>query len=73
MRTSRNKSNGKQWERVHGPDLDPNNEVRAKENQNIMSSEVFKKACEKVGLSITKRQAQKWKNKKGRVFKERNL
>ncbi len=73
MRTSKNKSSGKQWQRVHGPDLDVNNELRAKENQNIMSSEVFKKACNKVGLEVTKRQAQKWKYRKGSAFKERNL
>ena len=73
MKKSRNKTSGKQWDRVHGPDLDVNNELRAKENQNIMSSEVFKKACNKVGIEVTKRQAQKWKNKKGKVFKERNL
>ncbi len=73
MRTSRNKSNGKQWDRVHGPDLDVNNELRAKENQNIMSSEVFKKACEKIGIEVTKRQANKWKQKIGLAYMRRNL
>ena len=30
----------------------------------------FQKACEKVGIPITKRQASKWRSGKGKAYKE---
>lgn len=58
-----------QWIRVSGHDLDPNKFDREKENKNIMNKEIFKEACETVGIEPTKRQASKFKRKKGLVYK----
>jgi hypothetical protein len=32
--------------------------------------EPFKKACEKVGITATKRQASKWRSGKGKAYKQ---
>lgn len=57
-----------EWERVSGPDLDPTHAVRAAANQKAFHSEPFRRACETVGLLPTKRQASRWKNKKGLAY-----
>jgi len=61
------------WERVSGPDSDPDNKVRAERNQSILKDPKFRKACEKAGIEPTKRQASRWYHKKGIAFKSRNL
>lgn len=33
-------------------------------------NELFKKACEKVGIPATKRQASKWRSGKGKAYKQ---
>jgi len=57
------------WERVHGPDLDPNNGIRAAVNQKILKSEIFIDACKRANIIATKRQASKWNKKRGLAFK----
>lgn len=60
-----------QWERVYGPDLDPNNKIRAAANRATMESKVFKSACAVVGIEPTKRQASKWNKKSGLAWNRR--
>lgn len=59
---------GKQWKRVTGPNLHPENAVRAAANKSVKSSPGFIKACEAVGIQPTARQASKWNNKKGKAY-----
>lgn len=58
-----------QWVRVHGANLDTNAKEKQEENKNVFNSDKFKNACEKAKTSVTKRQASKFKNKKGAAFK----
>ena len=61
------------WERVHGPDLQPQHGERAKLNEAMMKNPVFISACEKAGIPATKRQASKFRRKFGIAYKgERN-
>ncbi len=60
-----------QWERVHGSDLDQENANRAKANKDIQNSEFFKEACEAVGIKPTRRQASKYRQKRGLIFNYR--
>lgn len=62
---------GKQWKRVTGPNLCPENAVRAQRNKSTLTSPIFLKACETVGIEPTKRQASKWNNKKGKAYNAR--
>ena len=62
------KKNGKQWNRIDGPNLHPDEKERADKNKSIMVNDIFCKACKKTGVKITKRQASKWNNKKGSVY-----
>ena len=61
------------WKRVTGPDLDPFNEKRRRANNRILKSETFLRLCSKLGIEATKRQASKFKNKKGLVYKYAKL
>lgn len=54
---------------VTSPNNDPGSIERAKKNESIMSSQVFKDACEKVGIPATRRQASKFRNKRGKAYK----
>ena len=60
------------WIRVHGPNLKPENELRHKKNLSRMADADFKASCEAAGVEVTKRQASKWNNKKGRAYAFRN-
>ena len=57
-----------EWQRVHGPDLDKNKATRTKGNKSVLENDVFKKACEAVGITPSKRQASKFRHKKGLAF-----
>lgn len=58
----------KKWKRVTGPDLDVNKADRAKANKSVMENDTFLKACEAAGVTPTKRQASKWRRKRGLAF-----
>lgn len=60
---------GNQWKRVSGPNLQPQHDQNRKANEGVMNNDVFKNACEKVGIEPTKRQASKFRRKKGAAFK----
>jgi len=60
-----------QWDRVSGPDLDPNNAPRMKRNEGVLKSKGFIAACHAAGVEPTKRQASKWSNKKGAAYKHK--
>ena len=47
-------------------------EVRHEQNNSIMASGKFKKACEIAGIPVTRRQASKWNNSKGAAYARRN-
>lgn len=57
-----------EWIRVHGPDLDAGKVDREKENKNIMESDSFQELCGKVGIEPTRRQASKYKRKRGLAY-----
>ena len=65
------KKNSKQWDRVKGLNLHPDNEEKANKNQSIMKNKIFIKSCENAKLEPTKRQASKWNNKKGLAYKNK--
>jgi len=64
-----------QWERVHGPDLDPKNKIRREKNAIILKDKIFLEAVDKanrikgIKCAAVKRQASKWNNKKGAAYK----
>ncbi len=64
-------STGKQWKRVTGPNLCPENAERAVRNKATLGNSQFIKACEVVGIPATPRQASKWNNKKGKAYNAR--
>ncbi len=57
-----------EWDRVTGTDLDAGKVERAKLNQGILKSQVFLDACEKTGARPTRKQASKYRRKKGKAF-----
>lgn len=61
---------GRMWERVSGPDLCPGNRKRYKENTQVMESGVFVTACTRVKIPPTRKQASKFRRKKGLAWKE---
>ena len=62
------KYNGQQWDRVTGPDLDAGDAKRAELNFAILKSQVFIDACEKTGARPTRKQAGKYRRKKGKAY-----
>jgi len=64
---------GKQWKRVVGTPRDEENIKRMEANKSTLSNEKFIKACEKAGITPTRRQASKYNNKKGAAYKVRNF
>jgi len=64
----KSKKKNVEWKRVYGPDLDVNKAARTKGNKDIRESEVFKKACKAVGIDTSKRQASKFRRKRGLAF-----
>lgn len=56
------------WVRVHGPDIDVNKADRTKANKSVFETEVFKEACDAVGINPTIRQASKFRRKGGIAF-----
>ena len=57
-----------EWPRVHGPNLEPRHYELAKENQKIVRSEHFQEVCEAAGIKATKRQASKYRHKRGMAY-----
>ena len=57
------------WIRVYGPDLDPDRLEREKANKNIYESEDFQELCKKANIDPNKRQASKYRRKRGLVYK----
>lgn len=57
-----------EWIRVHGPDLRPEYAEEAKKNKQILQNDQFKQACEQAGITPTKRQASKFKQKRGLAY-----
>jgi hypothetical protein len=60
---------GQKWTRVTGPDSDSDNKELRERNKNTMESEFFKELCSKAGVEVTKRQASRYNNKQGIVYK----
>lgn len=58
---------GKQWKRVTGPNLDTLAEAGYLARQATLQSGIFQKACELAGIEATKRQARKWLHGKGKA------
>ena len=61
-----------QWERVRGTGTLPVELARQEANKSTLNSGKFIKACEKAGITPTKRQASKFNNQKGAAYKVRN-
>ena len=59
------------WLRIPtgAPDLDEGKADRAKGNKAILESDEFKNRCDAAGVTPTKRQASKFRRKKGSAFK----
>jgi hypothetical protein len=57
------------WKRVHGPNIQPGHDERAKKNEARMNDPAFKKACEKADVQPTRRQASKWNHRQGKAYK----
>ena len=64
---------GKQWDRVHGPNLQPYHKERYEAAKNRMKSDEFKSACANAGIEPTRRQARKWNMRKGAAYKHSNF
>lgn len=60
--------NDYKWQRVTGIDLDKKKNRRYIQNKEILNSKDFKTACKKVGIKPTKRQASKYRRKKGLAY-----
>jgi len=58
-----------QWQRVTGNDLDINKKDRQQRNESILTNKNFVDYCNTLNLKVTRRQAFKWVNKKGLVYK----
>ena len=56
------------WERVTGPNLQPQHAERGEKNSTVLNSPSFKAACSRVGIEPTRRQASKFRNKRGKAF-----
>lgn len=63
---------GHQWIRVTGPNLKPENAVKATSNRGVLKSFNFQRCCELAGIKVTKRQASKWNNRKGAAYNLNN-
>lgn len=59
----------KSWVRVQGANLDTTAKEKQAENKNVFESDKFKNACAKAEIPVSKRQASKFKNKKGAAYK----
>lgn len=60
------------WTRVKRTPV-PEKELKAREtNQNVLNSQQFKTLCSILSIQPTKRQASKFNNNKGLVYKNRN-
>ncbi len=53
---------------VTGANLQPEHKKRGEQNESTLNSPEFKKACEIVGVPVTRRQASKWRNGKGCAY-----
>lgn len=60
---------GNKWERVTGPNLQPQHAARGNQNRGVLKSQIFQDACKTVGITPNTRQASKFKNGCGLAFK----
>lgn len=51
-----------------GPDVNPRRHIEAEKNQSTQESPSFKKACEAAGIPVTRRQASKFRKKRGLAY-----
>jgi len=59
--------------KIKANDLHSEKKIRGQNaNQGTMADDKFKKACEAAGVPVTKRQASKWNNGKGKAYAFRN-
>ena len=68
---TRSKKTNHQWERVQAT-LMPKLEFKKYINKSIFESDKFSALCIRAGIMKSKRQASKFANQKGRVFKVAN-
>lgn len=61
----------KSWERVHGPNCEPQHKEREEKNSSVLKNGKFIKACELAGIPATRRQASKWNHSRGLAFNSR--
>lgn len=68
---SKKKENHK-WQRVVGTPPTADNQKRFENNKNILKDKLFLDMCTNLNIEPTKRQASKYNNKKGIVYKTIN-
>lgn len=61
-----------QWERVVGTPPTTDNQKRFENNQKVLKNKLFLDTCSNLNIEPTKRQASKYNNKKGIVYKTIN-
>ena len=61
----------KSWERVHGPNCQPQHAIREEKNTSVLSNKKFIKACEISEIPATRRQASKWNHGRGLAYTNR--
>ena len=69
---ARSRKQNVQWERVRSTSKSPELVRRTEANKSTLNSGKFTKACEKAGVTPSRRQASKFNNEKGAAFKVRN-
>lgn len=57
------------WNRVVGTGITTAEKEKQERNKSVLKSPDFEKACAAVDIKVTKRQASKWNNKKGKAYK----
>lgn len=57
-----------QWKRVTGDNLCPMNAVREQQNKSTLESPEFLRACKEAEVTPTKRQASKFRKKRGAAY-----
>lgn len=66
-----NKRLNQKWERVTGPNLQPQHAERMEKNTTVLNSQAFKDACQAADIKPTRRQASKFRNGRGRAYQNR--
>jgi len=62
------KFDGRQWERVQRTPQDPAEREAQAANTNILQSDMFISACKACEIEPTRRQASKYRRKKGLIY-----